>query len=214
MLGVPASINFGNVDASSSSKAHKLSIMNKGTVNALVGVVSVPSGFAISPGTDLCSNQTVLPKKSCGMMLQFSPTGLGPMSGSLSVPYNGATPVSVGLSGNGTAVSLKAPTTVVFAPVAAGSTGATKLITFTNMSRTATVLMGNTPSPGIPFNIASDTCSGMSVAPRGRCMIGLQFSAPQGAASRSTVPGTLNVSFSYGLNPGSVPPISLTGRVR
>jgi len=215
MLGAPASINFGNVDASSSSKARKLSIMNKGTVSALVGVVSVPSGFAISPGTDLCSNQTVLPKKSCTMMLQFSPAAPGPVSGlSVSVPYNGAAPVSVGLSGNGTAVSLKAPTTVVFAPVAAGSTGATKLITFTNMSKTATVQMGSTPAPGIPFNIASDTCSGMPVAPRGRCMIGLQFSAPQDAASKSTVPGTLNVSFTYGSNQGFLSPISLMGKVR
>jgi hypothetical protein len=215
MLGVPASITFGNVDASSSSKARKLSIMNKGTVNALVGAVSVPSGFAISPGTDLCSNQIVLPKKSCGMMLQFSPTAPGPISGlSVSVPYNGVAPVSVGLSGNGTAVSLKAPTTVVFAPVAAGSTGATKLITFTNMGKTATVQMGNTPPPGSPFNIASDTCSGMSIAPRGRCMIGLQFSAAQGAVSKSTVTGTLNVSFTYGSNQGFISPISLMGKVR
>jgi hypothetical protein len=211
MLGVPALMNFGNVDASGSSKLHKVSIVNKGTVNALVGIVSVPSGFSMV--SDLCSNQTILPKKSCPMMVQFAPTTPGPGSGSVSAPYNGGT-ATVSLSGNGTPVSIKAPTTVVFAPVAAGSMGNPKLVTFINLSKTATVQMGSAPTPGGPFSIASDTCSGMPIGPRGKCIIGLQFAAPQDAASKSVVPGTLDVSFTYGLNAGLVPTISLMGKVK
>jgi hypothetical protein len=215
ILPAPPQINFGNVDATGASKMRKASIVNKGTVEAMVGTVSVPAPFAIVAGTDLCSNQIVLPKKSCTMMLQFAPTATGPSGGSVSVSYNGAPPATVNLSGNGTAVSMKAPTKVAFAPVAAGSTGPSKAITFINLSKTATVQMGSTPSLSGPFQIASDGCSGTTVGPRGKCTIGLQFMPPQGSTSKSTLTGTMGMfSFTYGSNDGAVPSISLTGRVK
>jgi hypothetical protein len=213
MLGAPSSINFGNVDASSSSKPHKVTVTNKGTVNAVVGSVTVPSGFSKAPGSDFCSNQTVFPKKSCTMMLQFSPTATGPESGLLSVAYNGGT-ATVSLSGNATPVFLRAPPSVVFAPVAAGTMGTPKIVSITNMSKTATVQIGGPPILSGPFSIASDMCSGVAVLPKGKCTIGLQFSAPQDSPSKSTVPGTLGISFTYGSNPGLAPTVSLMGRVR
>ena len=125
MKGSPAQVNFGNVDASGSSKARKVSISNKGASDAVIGTVSASSAYLIVPGSDLCSNQTVLSKKSCTMMLQFSPTAPGPSSDTLSVNYNGI-PATVSLSGNARAVTLKAPSKVTFAPVVAGSAGPQK----------------------------------------------------------------------------------------
>jgi kumamolisin len=102
MLPSPARVNFGKVQASSSSKAHKVSIANKGTVDAMVRSVIVPTGFAIASGTDLCSGHTVSPKKSCTLMVEFSPSVPGATAGSVSVPYNGGT-ATVSVSGTGTA---------------------------------------------------------------------------------------------------------------
>jgi len=102
MLASPTRINFGKVHENSSSKAHKVSIANKGIVDAIVGSVSVPSGFAIASVSDLCSGHMVAPKKSCTVMVEFSPTALGAIEGSLSVPYNGGTAM-VSVSGTGTA---------------------------------------------------------------------------------------------------------------
>ncbi len=213
MLAVPAQISFGNADATGSSKAHKVRIANKGAVAGIIGTAGVSSGFSIVPGTDACSNHTVLPKKSCTMTLRFAPSAPGPFSGSVSVPYNGAAPATVGLAGNGTAVSLKVPASVVFAPVAARSTGASKRITISNRSKAATIQMGIAHLGG-PFVVASDTCSNQSIGPKGKCVIGLQFQAPPGATSKSKIPGTLSLGFTYGTNDGAAPTIALTGKVK
>jgi hypothetical protein len=61
--------------------------------------------------------------------------------------------------------------------------------------------------------IASDTCSGHSIGPKGKCAIGLEFSPPPGSTP-GTIPGTLGIGFTYGSNDGSVPAITLTGKVK
>jgi len=212
MVG-PSQINFGNVDASGFSTAHIVSIANKGTVNAMVGTVSFMGPFSIT-GIDGCSGHTVPAKKSCTMMLQFSPPNPVPFSGSLSVPYNGAGPVTVGLSGNGTTVSVKGPASVALGTVAAGSIGPQKPVTIANLSKTATVQMGAANLTG-PFQIGStDTCSSQSVAPGKKCVIDLKFAPPQGSTSKATLTGSLGFSFTYGSNPGTVPAIALSGKVK
>ncbi|HLI81889.1 MAG TPA: S53 family peptidase [Candidatus Binataceae bacterium] len=212
LAGSPAQISFGNVDASSSSKPRRAMFINKGTNAASLGVVTVPTGFALT--ADACSNQTVLARKNCAVMVEFSPLTPTPSSGPMSVSYNGAAPASINLSGNGTAVSVKGPARFAFPVVAAGATSVTKSVLITNESRTATVTMGAMPTIVGDFNLASDTCSNQSIGPRGRCAIGLQFAPPIGSTSKSTLMGTLSLSFTYGSNPGTVPSIALSGRVR
>jgi hypothetical protein len=213
MVG-PSPINFGNVDASGASTSHKVTITNRGTVNAMVGTVSFVGPFSIA-GTDGCSGHRVAPKKTCNMMVQFSPLTPTSATGSLSLPYNGVAPVMVGLSGFGTTVSLKAPASMSFSPAAAGSTGAQKLITISNSSKTATVQMDATTNPSGPFIKGStDTCSGASIKPKGSCKIGIALRPPQGSSKGAALSGTLNLSFSYGLNPGALPTIILSGKVK
>ena len=211
MVAMPIQLSFGNVDASGSSKPHKVSIINKGSANALVGTVSVPAEFTIAPGTDLCSNQTVIPKKSCTVMLRFSPSAPGAASGAVSVPYNGAAPVMVGVSGNGTPVRLKKPASVAFAPVAPGSSGPSKPVTITNLSTTATVQLSAAGLSG-PFTVVSDGCSNATIVPKGRCVIWLQFAPPMGSPN-GAMAGNLNFGFTYGSNNGAAP-VPLSGMVK
>jgi hypothetical protein len=211
MLGVPAQVSFGNVDASSSGKAHKVSIANKGTASANVGSVSVPAGFMIVSGTDLCSNEVVAPKKSCTIMLQFSPNAPGPFSGSVSAPFNGGT-ATVGVSGNGTAVALKVPAMEKFAPVAAGATGSPKAVTIANLSKTASVVL-STVTVGAPFMTASDACSNATLGPKGKCVLSVEF-APPGGSKTGSVEGSLNFGYTFGSNNGPSEAVPLSGTVK
>jgi subtilase family serine protease len=212
VLGSPSQVKFSNVDASSSSKPQRVLFINRGTVAAALGQVSYPSGF--SPTSDGCSNQMVPVKRNCAVMVAFSPTTPGPLAGPLSVSYNGASPATVELSGNGTVVSVRGPLRVIFPKQTAGTSGPSRPVVVTNNSRTATVKMGVTPAPSGSFTAASDTCSGQFVGPRGRCTIGLEFSPPIGSASKSTLTGTLSLTFTYGGNLGNVPNIALSGTVK
>lgn len=212
LTGSPAQISFGNVDASSSSKPRHALFINRGTNAASLDKVTVPTGFVLT--ADGCSNQTVPPKRNCAVMVEFSPLTTTTSSGPMSVPYNGAAPATIALSGNGTAVVVKGPPRFVFLVVAAGATGATRSVLITNESRTATVTMGTMPIITGPFKLASDTCSSQTIGPHGRCAIGLQFAPPVDSTSKSTLTGTLSLSFTYGSNPGTVPNVPLLGRVK
>jgi len=208
----PATVNFGNVDATGTSRAHRVTIINKGAVNAMIGTLTVPTGFVIVPGSDLCSGQTIVTKKSCTVSLEFTPSALGSASGVLTFSYNGANNASVSLSGNGTAVALRKPATVVFAPVAPGSLGRAKPVTILNPSATATVVLSAAALTG-PYTPTIDTCSGATLAPHGRCAISLEFSPPSGSTLKQSMPGSLNFDYTYGSNPGSAP-VTLTGTVK
>ena len=212
MAAAPPAMNFGNVDATGLSTPHKVVINNTGNELATMGVVSVPPEFTLASGGDRCSNQTIKPKKSCTVALEFAPSAPQTESGTLSVPYNGAAPLMVALSGIGTAVSVTGPTSVVFAPTSAGTPGKPKPVTITNLSATATAKLGAADLSG-PFTIATDSCSGATMGPKKHCMIALEFNPPNEASSKSTLSGNLNFAFTYGANAGSVP-IPLSGMVK
>lgn len=212
LTSTPPTINFGNVDASGKSKAHRVTLINKGTVNAIVGTLTAPTGFVIVSGSDTCSGQAIVTRKSCSVSLEFKPSAPGPASGALTIPYNGATDGSVSLSGNGTQVTLRKPATVVFAPVAAGTLGKAKPVSIMNPSATASVVLSAAALSG-PYAPSTDTCSGATLAPHGRCAISLEFSPPPGSIAKMTMPGSLNFDYTYGSNPGSAP-VTLTGTVR
>jgi hypothetical protein len=214
IAATPAQLNFGNVDATGAGKPHKIVFANTGVEIASMGTVSVPSDFTIVPGGDHCSGAGVGPKKSCFVTVEFTPSAQGPCSQTLSIPYNGAaaSPVSVALSGTGTAVSLKAPGSVTFAPTAAGTSSNPKSVTITNSSVSASVVMGSAALTG-PFTIASDTCSGATLGPRKHCVVAIAFASPSGASSKTPESGNLSFSFTYGVNGGSVA-TALSGTVK
>jgi hypothetical protein len=212
MTPTPGSINFGNVDASGASKVHRVTVVNKGAVNAIGGTLTPPTGFTIVPGSDTCSGQTIVQKKSCSVSVEFTPSTTGPASGALTIPYNGATNASVSLSGNGTQVKLKMPATVGFAPQTAGTSSNAKPVSIINLSATASVVLSACQLSG-PYSPGTDNCSNKTLAPHGRCSISLEFSPLSGTASKSPEPGSLNFDYTYGSNLGSAT-TTLSGTVK
>lgn len=214
MTGSPAKINFGNVDATGLSTAHKVTITNKGAFSAMVGSVGIPATFKIVTGTDGCSGHSVAAKKNCTMMLQFAPATFVGSSGTVLVPYNGGAAM-IAVSGTGDIIKMIGPQSASFGTVAAGLTSAPpKILTVTNMSKTATAVMDGAPIITGPFTVASDTCAGKSIGPKAKCQVGLQFAPPAETASKTTLTGTMGFGFTYGANSGLMATVKLSGKVK
>jgi uncharacterized repeat protein (TIGR03803 family) len=98
----PASLNFGNVAATKTSKPKRVKLTNTGTNPAQLSDVTVSSPFTIVSRADTCSGHGIAPKRSCSMYIEFAPSMAGLVNdGSIDVPYNGPSP-AVTLAGNGT----------------------------------------------------------------------------------------------------------------
>ena len=206
-------MNFGNVDATGTSKPKKVTLTNRGIASALIAGTAPTAPFTTTGGADTCTGHIIAPKKTCSFSVEFVPTGVANVSGgSLDVIYNGTSP-AVSLAGDGIAVTLKTPKSTSFPPVSSGSLGTPRTIVISNPS-TATVTLGTVEMGGSDmgsFKIASDQCSGLVLAPKGRCGIGVEF-APPGNANGSQS-ATLSLGFTYGANTGNVTG-SLSGKVK
>ena len=204
LSAAPATINFGSVDATGTSKPKKVTLTNKGTIAAVIGSVTATPPFVVAGGENTCSGQTIEPKKKCSFEVEFAPATPGAVSDkTIEVGYNGASP-AMSLSGNGIAVTLKAPKSESFTAVDAGVTGKAKNIELSNSSTVPVTLETaalGAPDPG-SFTIASDGCSGQVLAPKGKCTVAVEFAPPGSASGAQT--STLSFGFTYGANSGSV----------
>jgi uncharacterized repeat protein (TIGR03803 family) len=204
----PAKLSFGNIDATASSKTKKLTLHNTSkTAAAVIGQLSSPASFTIS--SDGCSNQTIQPKKSCTVEVAFVPaTVIGSVSEALLIPYNGTSPTET-LIGTGIAATLKAPSSKTLPSVAAGSISKAEDLTIAN--RSAAMVQVGAASTLSDFVITADGCANVSLAPKARCVVTLEF-APAGGAT-GTLSGVLSYNFTYGANSGSVA-TTLKGKVK
>jgi hypothetical protein len=203
----PAKLNFGNIDATASSRTKKLTLHNTSkTVAAVIGQLIPPASFTIS--SDGCSNQTIQPRKDCTVEVAFTPaTVVGSVSETLTIPYNGASPAET-LEGNGVAVTLKAPSSKTLPNDEAGEIGKTGTITISNRSA-ATVQLG-AASALEDFTITDDGCAETTLAPKASCAVTVEFAPAEGTSGELT--SALGYDFTYGANSGSVA-ITLKGKV-
>ena len=182
------------------------------TAAAVIGTVTATPPFEIAGGTNTCSGQTIAAKKKCSFDVEFAPTTVTNVTGgSIDVPYNGTSP-TMSLSGDGIAVTLKAPSKETFSPVAAGVTGKSKNIKISNpatvsVSLGATSIGGNDPTA---FTITANTCMG-PLAAKGKCTLTMEFTPKSGATGAQSA--TVGLSYTYGANDGNVS-ISISGTVK
>ena len=211
LSAAPATIKFGNVDATGTSKPKKMTLTNKGT-NAAVIIQVIGSTLFHTAGEDTCSGQTIAPKKKCSFDIEFAPATPGVVSDqAIDVLFNGESP-AMNLSGTGLAVTLKAPSKEKFSPVAAGGTGKSKKIKISNPA-TVSLSLGTTIVGGIDptaFTIAGNGCTG-TLAAKGNCTITMEFTP--GSAATGEQSATVGFSYTYGVNAGAVS-IPISGSVK
>jgi sugar lactone lactonase YvrE len=212
LSAAPTTIKFGNVDATATSKSKKVTLTNKGTATAVIGSVTATPPFAVAGSGNTCAGQSIAAKKKCSFDVDFAPATPGAVSdGSIDVSYNGTSP-NVSLSGDGIAVTLKAPSKETFSPVPAGGMGKAKKIKISNPA-TVSVSLGATSIGGsdpTAFTISANSCAG-TLAAKGNCTITMEFTP--GASATGAQSATVGFSYTYGANDGNVS-IPISGTVK
>jgi sugar lactone lactonase YvrE len=170
----PTSITFAAQAVGTTSASSKITLTNKtaGSITLGTPAVNVTGPFVAAAGTTCTNGLVIATKGTCVINVQFSPTAVGYVAGSVSVSDSDVTsPQSVALTGTGTGVKFT-PASVNFGPVTKGTQSnpmpititnvGTKTITITNATMTGTnsgdffTDVGNPPCNPIP---AGQTCN-------------------------------------------------------
>ena len=183
----PSPVTFPATVIGTISAAQTVTVTAGGGVPTQLGTPSVSSEYKITSTT--CS-ATLAPASTCAIAITFDPSTAGTQPGTLTVPAANAAGGSVTdtLSGTGLtpAALTLAPSSVVFATTAIGSTSAAQEVTVTS-SGGVPVQLG-TPSTTAHYAVASSTC-GATLAPSATCVLQITFSP----TTVGTVSGTLTV---------------------
>jgi hypothetical protein len=199
----PTSFSFGN-DVVSSNSTQLLIIKNTGTaILTITQVTETGSAFSDS-GFSLPLN--VNAGQQITIAVSFQPTGVGTVSGNISIVSNAPTsPTSVGLTGTGIAAILTLginPTSLNFGNVGTATSSATQNVTITDTGN-SNVTIAQINLSGVSYSMTGGSAP-VTLAPSQNLTLTLQFSP--------TALGTVNESISIISNAsGSPATVSLSG---
>ena len=103
ILGInPTGLTFGNVTTGTSSTAQDVTVTNTGNTNITISQIALSgAGYSMTNGT---TPVTLTPSQNVVLAVQFSPTTVGAVNGSISITSNAnGSPATVTLSGTGVA---------------------------------------------------------------------------------------------------------------
>ena len=170
----PTSLTFASTSVGTTSSAQTVTITNKAT-SAVNLNLSTTTAFAISATT---CGATLAGSGTCTVSITFTPSANAKSAGALVVTGNASGPQELGLSGTGagaaTSPLLFSPASLSFTSQANGTTSAPKTVTVKNNGKVA-VTLGSSFPISANFAISSNACSGVSLAPKATCIIGVTF---------------------------------------
>jgi len=198
------SLNFGSEAVNTTSPSKAIGFGNEqSNVSLSISSITASAGFTVTGGT--CSNSTTLAGGgNCTVLVAFAPTASGAQTGTLTLTANtNNSPLTVALSGTGTAQVVLSPSGINFGSIALNTTSATKQLTLTNSQSTSltisSVLFGG------PFALDTSattptTCQLPSgtLAAGASCVIGVVF---QPTAVGATSGGQITVIDSAANSP-------------
>jgi hypothetical protein len=149
---------------------------------------------------DNCSGYELAPGASCSLGVSFTPSAWGSQSALLQVSALDAIGY-LSLSGTGNGLHVGTPT-LSFPTTAANTTSASQIIVVTNTASATTGAVAATIS-GDGFEITSNGCAGVSLAPGASCNLSVRF-VP-------FVNGTYGLTLAVGATPGGTVYVSLYG---
>ncbi len=194
-------VPFGSA-ATGAQLNQTVTVTNDGNANLVLFSVAVANALAapFSVVNDNCSDQTVAPTFSCTIGVRFEPTAAGTFNGTFDIPSNDtADPtVLVSVSGTGTVAAVPdisvtddtLPDDDLLVPFGNITEGTTRdlTVTVTNVGGADLVLgtIAGTNPLAEPFSLATNDCSGQTLAPTASCTFITRFApAGTGAASDS-----------------------------
>jgi hypothetical protein len=193
------SLKFGNQVLDTTSAVLSVTVTNSSSNTLDIFTIDISGNFAISANT--CGN-SLAAGKNCKVSVTFTPTALGPFTGTLSFYDSAAnSPQTVALSGTGVEPATISPTSYTFAAQTIGVTSPAKNFTLTNNQ--SGTLSNITTSVTGDFAISATTCS-TTLGSKKSCTISVTFTP----LAPGTLTGTLSVTDNANNSPQTA---SLTG---
>ena len=199
----PGSYNFGAVVVGTASASATFTAKNSGGIAVTLQPPSASGDFKI---VSTSCQASLSPGYSCSVVVNFSPSGTGSGSGTLSIAGGFASsPAMAALSGTGLAPGnlTLSPAGTNFGSVVTGATSASVTFTGTNSGGVAVSLQPAAVTG--PFTITSTTCAA-SLAPSSTCMVSVDFAPAIAGAAQ----GALSIAGSFAASP-AVATLSGTG---
>ena len=163
---------------------------------------------ASSSGSQNCQGVTIAPNGTCQITYNFTPTAIGPVTGSTNGSVNGVA-FSFSFSGTGTGIPKVSisPSTFAFGDVPVGATS-TLSATVTNISG-APLPMTMTGGGGGQFGGSQD-CVGVTLAPNASCHITYHFTPAAFGPATGTATGNVSgLLFAFTFSGNGVPGVSI-----
>ncbi len=182
----PALQNFGDVVVGETSADAMFTVTNAGTAvsPALASVIS-GSGYEIV--ADMCAGMTLSAGGTCMITVNFTPSGPGAASGSLTVSAGTASAMAT-LEGTGLTDPMLSitPTPYDFGTNVVSTVSAAQTFTITNTgeSDSGTIMASLSGSDATQFMIETDGCMGMTLGAGATCTVDVVY-APTAAGSHS-----------------------------
>jgi hypothetical protein len=174
-------------------------VTNTGSSTLDIDSIVASANFGVSSTT--CGS-TLAVGKSCKVLVTFTPTEAGSLTGTLTLTDNATnSPQSVQLSGTGQLDVTLSPSSATYPKRKVGTTSPAKNFTLAN-NQTATLTSINATTTG-DFAISASTC-GTTLASKQKCTISVTFTPTQ----TGTRTGELKVTDSAASSPQTA---SLTG---
>ena len=171
----PASLTFGNTAVGNSSATQTLTLQNNQSVPLTITSIQPSGDFSQTNSCPLSPN-TLAAGRSCKISAKFSPTALGPRTGTISVSDNANnSPQATSLTGTGTMPVSLSPNSLNFGNQPYGTTSAAQTVTLTNNQNIALTI--NSIQANSDFSVSSTTCpiSPSTVAAGASCGISVKF---------------------------------------
>jgi len=183
-LGVDqATVDFGQISVNATSAARTVPAKDIGGRPVVMHGVALTGDnsqdFSITASPAGCTGITLQRGDSCSVRVTFTPSDYGDRTANLAYSYDGpGSPLLVALTGVGAALSLKvAPAYIDFGRQQVATASAAMLVTISTPAGT-TVTIGTVTVTGLDasyFKLSSDTCTGVTLAPRDSCTVAARF---------------------------------------
>ena len=185
----PATYTFANQQVDTTSKVQTFTYSNTGLVSITVSSVTLSGAAAANYviASDPCTGVTLSPAATCDVGVTFTPSAANKRVATLTVTdeTGGAVKTTASLSGMGVAATASLTGTAAFGNQQVGVTSAAQTLTYQNtglgaISVNSAALSGNAATD---YVIATDTCTGTTLAASATCSIGVTFT-PSAVGSR------------------------------
>jgi hypothetical protein len=182
----PTAVAFGNVTVGA-TQPRTLTVSNGGQAALALGTMSISgNGFSITANT--CNDAILAAAQACAIELRFAPASATAHSGTLQIARADAgAAVDVALIGQGVTPAQLTfdPSTVAFGDVIIGES-LRRTVTVGNSGQ-ADLSLGTIDVAGSAFTIASDACSGNTLAAATECEVSIDFLPLTAGAANGTL---------------------------